>query len=262
MNEHLMPRLYSETVGTGKPITLVHGWAMHSGIWRAFARQLAQHYQVTCIDLPSHGRSDTLSQFTLEAVGDALVNALPDTPSCWLGWSLGATVVLDIARRYPERVNSLILLAGNPLFVGTDDWAGVKPTVLDGFAENLTLNCQATLLRFLALQVNGLPDGKTLLKDLKAAIMECPTPDNASLQGGLEILKHTDLRAALAELEIPVSVILGDKDTLVPVAVAEHLRSLGIAHPSIINGAGHVPFLSHPQQLLALINCFMDDSCP
>lgn len=262
MTEHVMPKLYSYTIGTGKPVTLVHGWAMHSGIWRGFAQQLAEHYQVTCIDLPSHGRSDTLSPFTLEAVGDALVNALPDTPSCWLGWSLGATVVLDIARRYPERVNALILLAGNPLFVGTDDWAGVKPAVLDAFAESLTLNCQATLLRFLALQVNGLPDGKALLKDLKAAIMDCPAPDNASLQGGLEILKHTDLRAALAELNIPVSVILGDKDTLVPIAVAEHLRSLGIAHPSIINGAGHVPFLSHPQQLLALINRFMDDSCP
>lgn len=267
MNEHVMPKLYFETVGTGKPVTLVHGWAMHSGIWRGFAQQLAEHYQVTCIDLPSHGHSrDAINRvstpFTLEAVGDALVNALPETPSCWLGWSLGATIVLDIARRYPERVNALILLAGNPLFVGTDDWAGVQPAVLDAFAENLTLNCQATLLRFLALQVNGLPDGKVLLKDLKAAIMDCPAPDNASLQGGLEILKHSDLRTALAELEIPVSVILGDKDTLVPVAVAEHLGSLGIAPPSIINGAGHVPFLSHPQQLLALINRFMDDSCP
>lgn len=262
MTEHVMPKCYSETFGTGKPVTLVHGWAMHSGIWRGFARQLAEHHQVTCIDLPSHGRSEKLSPFNLETVVDALVNALPETPSCWLGWSLGATVVLDIARRYPERVNALILLAGNPLFVSANDWAGVKPAVLDAFADNLTMNCQATLLRFLALQVNGLPDGKTLLKDLKAAIMQCPAPDNDSLQGGLEILKHTDLRAALAELELPVSVILGGKDTLVPVAVAEHLRSLGIAHPSIINGAGHVPFLSHPQHLLALINRFMDDSCP
>ena len=257
-----MPTLYSETFGTGKPITLVHGWAMHSGIWRGFARQLAQHYQVTCIDLPSHGRSDKLSPFTLEAVSDALVEALPETPSCWLGWSLGATIVLDIAHRYPERVNSLILLAGNPLFVSAEDWAGVKLTVLNAFADSLTADCQTTLLRFLALQVNGLPDSKALLKDLKAAIMECPASDNDSLQGGLEILKHTDLRAVLAELNIPVAIILGDKDTLVPVAVAEQLSRLVNFQPTIINGAGHVPFLSHPQELLALIKRFMDDSCP
>lgn len=262
-----MSTLYSETYGTGKPITLVHGWAMHSGIWRSFAQQLARYYQVTCIDLPSHGRSrDAMNRvstpFTLETVSDALVNTLPETPCCWLGWSLGATIVLDIAHRYPERVNSLILLAGNPLFVSAEHWAGVKPNVLDNFSASLTADCQTTLLRFLALQVNGLPDSKILLKELKAAIMECNPPDNDSLQGGLNILKYTDLRAALAELKIPVSVILGDKDTLVPVAVAEQLHSLGVSHPMIIKGAGHVPFLSHPQELIALINGFMDDSCP
>jgi pimeloyl-[acyl-carrier protein] methyl ester esterase len=270
-----MPKLYSETYGTGKPITLVHGWAMHSGIWRSFAQQLAEHYQVTCIDLPSHGRSRVgiahptalpvheRTPFTLEAVSDALVDALPATPSCWLGWSLGATIVLDIAQRYPERVNALILLAGNPLFVSSDDWAGVKPTLLNAFADNLTADCQATLLRFLALQVNGLPDGKALLKDLKAAVMECEAPDNDSLQGGLDILKHTDLRATLAQLNIPMSVILGDKDTLVPVAVASQLRQLSAnLEVNIVNGAGHVPFLSHPQELLALIRRFMDTRCP
>ena len=254
-----MPTLYSETFGTGKPITLVHGWAMHSGIWRGFAEQLARHYQVTCIDLPSHGRSDKLSPFTLEAVSDALVNALPDKPSCWLGWSLGASIVLDIAHRYPERVSSLILLTGNPLFVSSEQWAGVQPSVLDAFAASLTADCQTTLLRFLALQVNGLPDSKMLLKELKAAVMECPSPDNDSLQDGLEILKNTDLRAVLAQLTVPVSVILGDKDTLVPVAVAEQLQQLSAKlEVSILNGAGHIPFLSHTQELLTLICRFMD----
>lgn len=257
-----MSGLYVETHGSGKPITLVHGWAMHSGIWRGFAQQLAQDYQVTCVDLPAHGRSDKISPFNLQTVGDTLINALPATPCYWLGWSLGATVVLDIARHYPERVKGLILLAGNPLFVASDDWAGIKPSVLDNFAASLTDNCQATLLRFLALQVNGLPDGKALLKEIKTAIMEYNPPDTDSLQGGLEILKHTDLRTALAELKLPVSVILGDKDTLVPVAVAKQLCNLGIAQTTIIKGAGHTPFLSHPQQLLSHINDFMNNSCP
>ena len=52
-----MTKIHTETYGLGKPIVLVHGWAMHSGIWRLFARELAKHYQVTLIDLPGHGRS-------------------------------------------------------------------------------------------------------------------------------------------------------------------------------------------------------------
>ena len=126
---------------------LVHGWAMHSGIWRDFALHLAQNYRVTCIDMPGHGRSGKVDAFTLEQVGDALVDAVSDDNSCWLGWSLGATVALDIARRYPERVNSLVLLAGNPSFTQTAQWPGMKVDVLDTFAGQLHADCQATGLR-------------------------------------------------------------------------------------------------------------------
>jgi len=153
---------------------LVHGWAMHSGIWRDFALQLAQNYRVTCIDMPGHGRSGNIDAFTLEQVGDALVNAAPDDSCCWLGWSLGATVALDIARRYPERVNSLVLLAGNPSFTKTAQWPGMKVDLLDTFAGQLHADCQATLLRFLSLQVMQLPDYKPLLRVLKSAVASVP----------------------------------------------------------------------------------------
>jgi pimeloyl-[acyl-carrier protein] methyl ester esterase len=50
---------------------------------------------------------------------------------------------------------------------------------------------------------------------------------------------------------------------LVPVAVASQLRQLSAnLEVNIVNGAGHVPFLSHPQELLALIRRFMDTRCP
>lgn len=189
-----MTKIHIETYGEGKPIVLVHGWAMHTGIWREFARQLAQNYRVTCVDLPGHGRSEAIDPFTLERISDALVNAAPDQ-SCWLGWSLGATVALDMAARYPEHVSSLVLLAGNPSFtVGAAEtqtpWPGMDVRLLDAFAEQLNENCQATLLRFLSLQVNGMADRKPLLKALKTAVFECDAPDKNILQGGLELLKQ------------------------------------------------------------------------
>ena len=171
-----MTKIHQQTFGKGKPIVLVHGWAMHSGIWRDFAEQLAQNYQVTCIDLPGHGRSKKTDSFTLERISEALVNAVSDESSCWLGWSLGATVVLDIARRFPERVNSLVLLAGNPAFTQTAQWPGMNVGLLDDFADKLNEDCQATLLRFLSLQVNNLPDYKILLRTLKSAVWNVTHP--------------------------------------------------------------------------------------
>lgn len=257
-----MTKIHLETFGAGKPIVLVHGWAMHTGIWREFALQLAKNYRVTCIDLPGHGPSEAIEPFTLERISAELVNAIPEQSCCWLGWSLGATVALDIVARYPERVSALILLAGNPSYTQTEQWPGMEVSLLDDFAEHLHKNCQTTLLRFLSLQVNGMPDSKALLKALKTAVLECAAPDQATLQGGLNILKQADMRSVLAGLTIPVSVILGGLDTLVPVAVGQKMQQLlPSLELNIIDRAGHVPFLSHSRETLAIISRFMDQRC-
>lgn len=294
-----MTKIHQETFGKGKTIVLVHGWAMHSGIWRDFARQLALNYQVICVDLPGHGRSEKIDPFTLEHISTELVNIIPPNPTfskggneqdlilkkkgneqypplekggqggiCWLGWSLGATIVLDLAGRFPERVSSLILLAGNPLFsrssedTQAEQWPGMEPRLLDDFAGHLNKNCQATLQRFLSLQVKSSPEHKIILKDLKSSVFECAAPDKNTLQGGLDILKNTDLRSVLSGLNIPVSVILGSLDTLVPVEVGQKMQQLlPSLELNIIDRAGHVPFLSHSQETLAIISRFMAKQC-
>ena len=259
-----MTKIHLETYGKGKPIVLVHGWAMHCGVWREFAKRLAQNYRVICVDLPGHGHSETIGPFTLEAIGAELVKAIPEQRCCWLGWSLGATVALDIAGRYPERVSALVLLAGSPSFPSssTDEWPGMDSRLLDDFAAHLHNNCQATLLRFLSLQLNGSPDHKLLLKNLKTALFECTAPDEKTLQGGLDILKQADLREVLSRLTIPVSVLLGGLDTLVPVAVGQKMQQLlPSLELNIIDRAGHVPFLSHSLETLAIISRFLDERC-
>jgi pimeloyl-[acyl-carrier protein] methyl ester esterase len=254
-----MTLIHTETFGEGKSLVLVHGWAMHSGIWRKFARELAEHYQVTLVDLPGHGRSGAVWPFTLETVSKALVDAIPDTPHCCLGWSLGADVVLEVAHRFPDRVNSLILLAGTPCFVKKGLWPGMDGQVLDSFAESLKQDSLAALLRFLSLQVKDLVDQKAALEELKALVFESLAPDPQTLREGLDILKQADLRAEFADLKIPVAVILGQLDTLVPVAVAGKMQGLlpGI-NLTVIDRAGHVPFLSHQEAVVNAVCRFME----
>jgi len=258
-------RLNYHVYGVGKPIVLLHGWAMHSGIWGNFAQQLAQSHRVICVDLPGHGQSSALESFELAAISAALARTIANEPACWLGWSLGATVALDFASRYPERVSSLALLSGNPCFCLppsaslTAVWPAMNSQVLQQFAEQLRDNAQATLLRFLALQVLGSDHYKKVLAELKQATTTCPPPDAATLAGGLAILKQSDLRAALADLAIPVMAILGGRDTLVPVAVGEMMRQIQpLLQLQVLDKAAHAPFLSHPEAVLALVSDFLD----
>ncbi len=253
-----MIKIHKEVYGQGKPIVLIHGWAMHTGVWRKFAQQLAQHYEVTCLDLPGHGLSETVEPYILDQMSAALINALPKSPFCLLGWSLGATVALAMTKQYPQQINSLIILAGNPRFVQDENWAGMKPQLLEDFATNLSINGQLTFIRFLALQVGSSSNGKQILKEIKQAIQECDPPVESVLQNGLSILKNADLRAELMTAQYPIKIILGDRDTLVPVQVGQNIKKIQPnCEINIIAGAGHVPFLSHPSEVIDIINRFI-----
>ncbi len=110
-------KIHREVYGTGKPVVLIHGWAMHSGIWRSFARDLAEKYKIICLDLPGHGLSDAIEPYGLETVTDHLASCIEEEQFSVVGWSLGATVAMSWAHRFPRRVNNLVVLAGNPRFV-------------------------------------------------------------------------------------------------------------------------------------------------
>lgn len=250
-------QLHIEIYGQGKTIVLLHGWAMHTGVWRDFANQLAQHARVVCVDLPGHGRSPLNQPFELPAIAAAIMDTLDEAPCYWLGWSLGALVALEIARQAPEKVHGLILLAGTPCFVRQPNWAGMDAALLDTFANNLAANRTATIMHFMALQVHGLVGAERLLSTLKTHLAECPNVSPEVLQAGLVILKNTDLRPILASLSCPILAIFGTRDTIVPIAVATRIQQLApLAQVAIIQKSGHVPFLSHPEATFQAINDF------
>ncbi|NNG13616.1 MAG: alpha/beta fold hydrolase, partial [Gammaproteobacteria bacterium] len=68
-------KLYSETIGHGPDLVLLHGWGAHSGVWAGMREALAENFSVTCIDLPGHGRSpyDQSAMASLPSLAEAVL---------------------------------------------------------------------------------------------------------------------------------------------------------------------------------------------
>ena len=258
----MTPAPHVESTGAGPPLVLLHGWAMHSGLWGPLPAALAARFRVHAVDLPGHGHSAPVTPFTLDAVTAAVAAAIPATegPLTVVGWSLGGTVALHWARIAPARVRRLVLVATTPCFVARDDWPqAMAAETLARFGDELAVSYRLTLQRFLSLQLAGGADGRATLAALRRELFARGEPAPAALAAALAVLGATDLRAALPGIAQPALVVAGERDTLTPAAAGAALAAaLPSARCVVIPGAGHVPFLSHPAEFARAVDGFLD----
>ena len=127
------------------------------------------------------------------------------------------------------------------------------------FADSLKSDYKQTLLRFLAVQTRGSERGREELRELRSELFGHGDPDRKALAGGLEILRSADLRPLLPAIEQQTLVLHGNRDTLAPLPAAEFTAAqLPHSELKVINGAGHAPFISHPDPCIVAIEEFIN----
>ena len=251
--------LHVEIRGAGPDLVLLHGWALHGGMWGPWIDVLARRARLHLIDLPGHGRSSwPAGTSTLRELARAVSPHVPNGAAV-LGWSLGGMVALELARSRPGDLAALVLVATTPCFLAREDWpAGMNPNVLDGFAAGLAGDYRRTLSNFLALQTWGDENATQALRSLRANLDAHGEPDPQALVAGLGILRTADLREHLAAIAVPSLVIAGEHDRITPVAAGRELATrLPSARFVELPKAGHAPFLSHPDAVLQEVEDFL-----
>jgi pimeloyl-[acyl-carrier protein] methyl ester esterase len=187
---------------------------------------------------------------------------VPDLPDAAVvcGWSLGALLALDLARRHPAKVARLVLIGATPRFVAGADWPhGLDAATVAGFTSGFASDPGATLQRFVALQTLGDARRRAVAAKLSPQLIEPAIADCRMLADGLSLLAHTDLRAGLADIAQPVRLLHGAGDALMPLAAAQWLAdALPDGRLSIFDDCGHAPFLSRPRDCAVLIESFAD----
>jgi pimeloyl-[acyl-carrier protein] methyl ester esterase len=266
-------QVHVESAGMGPPLVLLHGWAMHGGLFAPILPTLAKRHRVHVVDLPGHGRSpalDSTGAGTLDAIVAAIDAALheirpeSDAPLDVLGWSLGGAVAMRWALEQPSRIARLVLVATTPSFIARENWPhAMRDDTLRKFGDELRTAYRLTLNRFLTLQTQGSDDGRTALAALRHELFARGEPAPAGLAQSLALLRAIDLRPDAAAIRAPTLVVTGDRDTLAPREAAAWLaNAIPDARLVDIPGAAHVPFLSHRDAFVAAVTSFLDGAPP
>jgi pimeloyl-[acyl-carrier protein] methyl ester esterase len=250
--------MHIETRGQGPALALIHGWAMHGGLFAPLVERLADRYTLHLVDLPGHGfaREDA-TELVPETLASELVARVPD--AAWLGWSLGGQFALRAALDHPHAVRGLVMIASSPRFVVGEDWPhGVGAQLFRDFGEALAKDFRGTLEGFLALEALGSSYAQEELRSLKAQAFERGEPAPRALQDGLVLLDRLDLRDELPQLRVPSLWIFGRRDRLIPAGAMPAAAAMTPgARSVVIANAGHAPFLGAADEVAREIDTFM-----
>lgn len=250
-----MSGLFIERHGHGDiHMVLLHGWAMHGGVFAPLVEALADRCTLHVVDLPGHGRSrECTLPLEVGAVAAAIAAATP--PAIWLGWSMGGLFALAGALDHAGHVQALAMLDASPRFVRGADWPhGTAPEVLDQFGIDLDTDYHDTLERFLALEAMGSEHARSEMRRLRTDLFTHGEPAKRVLQEGLHLLDTTDLRSRLGELRQPSAWIAGARDRLIPwQAMAWSAEQCGGRFTRIAH-AGHAPFIGFADAVVAALD--------
>ena len=240
--------------GDGAPVLLVHGFGGDLNTWMFTQPPLAEG-RVIALDLPGHGGSTKeVGAGDGESLTDAVegaLDALGIGRGHLVGHSMGGAVAGLLALRRPDLVSSLTLIAS----------AGLGPEVngsfIDGFVRVARRREAVEILGLLvhdpALVSRTMVEDVLRYKRLDGVSAALARIAEAWFAGGRQLF---DLTGRIATLAMPVQLIWGREDRIIPVAHAEALASRFPVH--IIEQAGHLPHMEKAGEVNRLVRSFIE----
>lgn len=251
-------RLHYLEAGSGPPLVLVHGLASSATQdWGRLIAPLGRRFHVYAPDLPGFGESerpdgaDYSIPMQVEAVRD-FMDAVGVGRARVVGLSMGGWIAGRLAGSHPERVERLVVV----------DAAGMRPDGPPIPAEVL------------------LPQDVDGVRRLVAAVrLKAPAPPSFVARDILERRQREEwvvrrallsmaagrdwLNGTLGRADMPVLVVWGKQDALIPVAYAGPLAAeFPRAELKVLDGCGHVPVADCPQAFDRELSRFLAGGSP
>jgi pimeloyl-ACP methyl ester carboxylesterase len=267
----------------GPTVVLVHGLGGSHLNWDLFAPLLSPHARVLALDLPGFGLSEPGDRRTTVhdnvRVLDRFLAEVAGTPAVLIGNSMGGMISILETAMAPDQVSGLVLLdaavpgprrALDPLVAGMFAIYAV-PRLGERFlavrrAQTTPLRTVRQMLRLCGVDPDALPsetiDRSVALLEQRQDVVGMDRAFLAAARSLLRVLVDPrSYRRAMTSIRVPVLLVQGDADRLVPVAAA---RDIARRHPDWryleLAGVGHVPQLQVPHRLATDVLRWLGDT--
>jgi proline iminopeptidase len=256
-------QIFCDVIGSGTPVLAFHGGlGLDHQYLRPWLDPLAHAAQLIFFDLRGHGRSggrETLAQSnhaTLCADADSLRSQLTTQSVVVFGHSYGGFLALEYALRYPNRVAGLVLCS-------TAASATHAPTAVQLAASRGMPVALAEVQRGLAEPTGSDTEFAERWRAILPLYFHTQNPHRAASvfadtiyssdgynQAFFHWLGDFDVRERLREIKVPVLVLSGADDWIMPPELAgnELTERLPHAEQVVFEHSGHFPFIEEPKR--------------
>jgi non-heme chloroperoxidase len=252
--------IYYEDHGAGQPVVLIHGYPLSGRAWdKQVPALLAAGYRVITYDRRGFGKSAQptagYDYDTFAADLNTLMEHLDLHDAVLVGHSMGTGEVTRYLARYGSaRVARGVLIAPIPPYLrqAGDNPGGIPQSVFDGFAAAATADTPAWMTGFLDSFYNAATLRGTLVSD-QAIQASWNLAVTASAVAAVACISTwaTDFRDDLPAIDVPVLVIHGDADQVLPLDKTSQLLPALIKDTQliVIEGGPHAIPWTHAAQV-------------
>ena len=259
--------IYYDITGDGKPVILLHGYALNSLMWEYQKNSMAENFQLITVDLRGFGKSSCGVNWSGNAMAEdvsGLIEHLNLRNCAIVGFSMGGPVAFRLALKHPDRLTKLVMVSSILPSAGKAQkkkYQRLQQKELD----TLTLHGVEKWAELSGLKSGPLVDNmfkrNPEIVNLWAKIIKRHNPDflRCMLQARLNTPSHVNWRARLSDISQPVLIISGAQDSNFVDASRFLNRVIPDSSLEIISGAGHMVNLEKPDEFNKILIDFLKD---
>ncbi|GLS86922.1 hydrolase [Cypionkella aquatica] len=227
-----------------EPLVLIPGLMADA---RLFLPQMVQlgADRAMQIALPTKGE-------TVEQMSEAILPGLPEKFAL-LGHGLGGDIALDLIRRIPDRVSRVVLMATDPLAEPPQTAAAREARIVAAKSGRLAEAMRQEIPAAAIVEAPWRDEIMALVQDMALGLGE-----GVFIRQSRALQRRPDQQKTMRRVKLPVLVIAGESDTLVPMRRQEFTANLmPYGKLLVIEGAGHLASLEQPEAVSEAIAAFL-----